>query len=150
MAKQAEVPTALGKRPGESFVDSRDENIVPRSSPLQAYNINVSKSLATENAGDQPTSMHPSYTAMAPPPPRQGPSSSGRNIPNASDTGASARSGSGSGASARIRTWQLTDFDIGKPLGRGKFGNVYLAREKNSKYIVALKVNNILSISTIP
>ena len=28
------------------------------------------------------------------------------------------------------RRWSLTDFDIGKPLGRGKFGNVYLAREK--------------------
>jgi aurora kinase len=38
------------------------------------------------------------------------------------------------------RKWQLSDFDIGKPLGRGKFGNVYLAREKKSKYIVALKV----------
>lgn len=36
--------------------------------------------------------------------------------------------------------WSLSDFDIGKPLGRGKFGNVYLAREKQSKYIVALKV----------
>ena len=36
--------------------------------------------------------------------------------------------------------WQLTDFDIGKPLGRGKFGNVYLARERKNKYIVALKV----------
>ena len=34
----------------------------------------------------------------------------------------------------------MEDFDIGKPLGRGKFGNVYLAREKQSKYIVALKV----------
>lgn len=38
------------------------------------------------------------------------------------------------------RTWTLSDFDIGRPLGRGKFGNVYLAREKKSKYIVALKV----------
>jgi len=38
------------------------------------------------------------------------------------------------------KSWSLTDFDIGKPLGRGKFGSVYLAREKNSKYIVALKV----------
>jgi len=38
------------------------------------------------------------------------------------------------------KTWELTDFDIGKPLGRGKFGNVYLAREKKSHYIVALKV----------
>jgi len=36
--------------------------------------------------------------------------------------------------------WTLEDFDIGRPLGKGKFGNVYLAREKNSKYIVALKV----------
>lgn len=36
--------------------------------------------------------------------------------------------------------WTLDDFEIGKPLGKGKFGNVYLAREKKSKYIVALKV----------
>ncbi|RHY06751.1 hypothetical protein DYB26_007296 [Aphanomyces astaci] len=38
------------------------------------------------------------------------------------------------------RVWKLTDFEIGRPLGRGKFGNVYLAREKESKYVVALKV----------
>jgi len=38
------------------------------------------------------------------------------------------------------RQWSLNDFEIGKPLGRGKFGSVYLAREKRSKYIVALKV----------
>ncbi|KAJ8683630.1 hypothetical protein QAD02_019422 [Eretmocerus hayati] len=38
------------------------------------------------------------------------------------------------------RKWAITDFDIGKPLGKGKFGNVYLAREKSSKFIVAMKV----------
>jgi hypothetical protein len=38
------------------------------------------------------------------------------------------------------KRWTLDDFDVGKPLGRGKFGNVYLAREKQSKYIIALKV----------
>ena len=38
------------------------------------------------------------------------------------------------------RSWSLKNFDIGKPLGRGKFGSVYLAREKKSKFIVALKV----------
>ncbi|KAF5726180.1 putative Serine/threonine-protein kinase [Tripterygium wilfordii] len=38
------------------------------------------------------------------------------------------------------RRWTLSDFDIGKPLGRGKFGHVYLAREKRSNHIVALKV----------
>eukprot|EP00891_Asterochloris_glomerata_P000429 jgi/Astpho2/429/fgenesh1_pg.00011_%23_26_t len=45
-----------------------------------------------------------------------------------------------SGDKAPARRWQLSDFDIGKPLGRGKFGNVYLARERKSKFIVALKV----------
>nr|CAI5866575.1 unnamed protein product [Callosobruchus analis] len=38
------------------------------------------------------------------------------------------------------RKWTLSDFDIGRPLGKGKFGNVYLAREKTSKFKVALKV----------
>lgn len=38
------------------------------------------------------------------------------------------------------KQWTLSDFEIGKPLGRGKFGNVYLARERKTKYIVALKV----------
>ena len=40
----------------------------------------------------------------------------------------------------RGQRWHLSDFEIGKPLGRGKFGSVYLAREKRTKYIVALKV----------
>jgi aurora kinase A len=38
------------------------------------------------------------------------------------------------------KKWTLADFDIGRALGKGKFGNVYLAREKTSKFIVALKV----------
>ncbi|XP_051138199.1 serine/threonine-protein kinase Aurora-3 [Andrographis paniculata] len=42
----------------------------------------------------------------------------------------------------RISTkqWSIDDFEIGKPLGKGKFGRVYLAREIKSKYVVALKV----------
>ncbi|KAE8750994.1 hypothetical protein FOCC_FOCC002422 [Frankliniella occidentalis] len=42
--------------------------------------------------------------------------------------------------SDKQRTFTLSDFDIGKALGKGKFGNVYLAREKTSKFIIALKV----------
>lgn len=38
------------------------------------------------------------------------------------------------------RAWTLDDFEIGRPLGKGQFGSVYLAREKKSKYIVGLKV----------
>jgi serine/threonine protein kinase len=43
-------------------------------------------------------------------------------------------------AAAVKKKWKLSDFDIGKPLGRGKFGCVYLAREKNTHYLCALKV----------
>jgi len=40
----------------------------------------------------------------------------------------------------RAKNWSLEDFEIGKKLGSGKFGNVYLAREHKSKYIIALKM----------
>ena len=42
------------------------------------------------------------------------------------------------------RQWAISDFDIGKPLGQGKFGKVYLGREKVSgkKKLVAIKVLN--------
>uniref|UniRef100_A0A3Q2UHN0 non-specific serine/threonine protein kinase n=1 Tax=Fundulus heteroclitus TaxID=8078 RepID=A0A3Q2UHN0_FUNHE len=39
-----------------------------------------------------------------------------------------------------IRKITIDDFDIGRPLGKGKFGNVYLARVKKLEAIVALKV----------
>jgi len=38
------------------------------------------------------------------------------------------------------KEWTLNDFEIGKPLGEGKFGHVYLARTKKTKFITALKV----------
>ncbi|XP_068120583.1 aurora kinase A [Hyperolius riggenbachi] len=38
------------------------------------------------------------------------------------------------------KQWCLDNFEIGRPLGKGKFGNVYLAREKQSRFILALKV----------
>lgn len=38
------------------------------------------------------------------------------------------------------KAWNLSMFEIGKPLGKGKFGRVYLAKEKTSGFICALKV----------
>ncbi|KAI9493091.1 serine/threonine-protein kinase 6 [Zychaea mexicana] len=38
------------------------------------------------------------------------------------------------------KQWSLSDFEIGRPLGKGNFGQVYLAREKESGFVVALKV----------
>jgi len=40
------------------------------------------------------------------------------------------------------KPWKLNDFDIGQSLGRGKFGNVVLAREKEKGFICALKILN--------
>lgn len=41
---------------------------------------------------------------------------------------------------AFVQRWTIDDFEIGKPLGRGKFGHVYLARLINTNLIVALKL----------
>lgn len=38
------------------------------------------------------------------------------------------------------KKWVMDDFEVGKALGRGKFGCVYLARERRTKFLVALKV----------
>ena len=38
------------------------------------------------------------------------------------------------------KVWSLDDFDIGRVLGSGMFGKVYLAREKTTGFILALKM----------
>lgn len=38
-----------------------------------------------------------------------------------------------------MKKWNLNNFDIGRFLGKGKFGAVFLAREKSSQFVVALK-----------
>ena len=59
----------------------------------------------------------------------------------------------GPSCESKGRRWQLSDFDIGKSLGKGKFGNVYLARERSTKYIIALKVRkfsyNVATYATL-
>lgn len=56
--------------------------------------------------------------------------------------GKSTKSQIPSNASKRIepRVWRLDDFEMGNPLGEGRFGRVYMAREKTSKKIVAIKL----------
>uniref|UniRef100_A0A915C9L9 Aurora kinase n=1 Tax=Parascaris univalens TaxID=6257 RepID=A0A915C9L9_PARUN len=44
------------------------------------------------------------------------------------------------GVAMKDKEWTLDDFEVGRPLGKGKFGNVYLAREVDSKFVVAIKV----------
>ncbi len=38
------------------------------------------------------------------------------------------------------KKFHLGMFEIGRPLGKGKFGRVYLARERKSGFVCALKV----------
>ena len=82
--------------------------------------------------------------AMGPPPPRALESARDATQGSRASTDSKPVATTSSRTSAqhvdKDRRWQLTDFDIGKPLGRGKFGNVYLARERQTKFIIALKV----------
>jgi serine/threonine protein kinase len=39
----------------------------------------------------------------------------------------------------QIKRWSKADFEMGPPIGKGQFGHVYVAREKESHYIVAIK-----------
>lgn len=41
-----------------------------------------------------------------------------------------------------LKKFCIDDFEVGAKLGNGRFGDVYLAREKKSSYIVALKILN--------
>lgn len=63
-----------------------------------------------------------------------------RTYQNASSSAATTPSDDVAARAREGKQWKLDDFEIGKPLGRGKFGSVYLAREKKSKYVVAIKV----------
>ncbi|GIQ83779.1 aurora kinase [Kipferlia bialata] len=42
--------------------------------------------------------------------------------------------------------WTLADFELGKLLGKGKYGRVFMARERQTNYIVALKVLDAATI----
>lgn len=39
------------------------------------------------------------------------------------------------------RQWSLADFEIGKRLGKGKFGSVYLAREVKVTHLISHAIN---------
>lgn len=154
--KSTDAATTLGKRP---FGSARDleENKAPRTdasrhltgdpmklkssaSPVMAPPPPPTRGvlMPSNNAG---ASRHlPSHSVGVAPQPTSLTSSTTTAFLSGRDRGGVRASGDDTGSRGRIRSWQLSDFDIGKPLGRGKFGNVYLAREKNSKYIVALKV----------
>ena len=44
------------------------------------------------------------------------------------------------------RQWSLADFDVGKPLGKGKFGRVYLAREIKVNFPIPLNHDHHINV----
>jgi serine/threonine protein kinase len=59
--------------------------------------------------------------------------------PSSSSSAEGARTNAEPAAFAFTPTHSLADFDIGKPLGKGKYARVYLAREKKHNWICAIK-----------
>eukprot|EP00953_Heterococcus_sp_UTEX-ZZ885_P023739 13036-Heterococcus_DN1.PRE.1 len=54
---------------------------------------------------------------------------------------------SGTTSSSVGREWCLSDFEIGATLGQGAFGAVWLAREKKSQFLTALKVHTCYNLA---
>lgn len=41
------------------------------------------------------------------------------------------------------KQWSINDFEIGKPIGKGKFGRVYLAREIKVGFLCLWNLENV-------
>ena len=39
------------------------------------------------------------------------------------------------------KEWKFDDFKIGKSIGKGRFGSVYVAKEKKSSYVVGMSTH---------
>ncbi|KAJ2607047.1 spindle assembly checkpoint kinase [Coemansia sp. RSA 1804] len=89
-------------------------------------------------ARQRPHGGRPMPQRPNPPPPTSLTERTASSKPNAN--GATSGSGGGASDGGGSRRWSLSDFDIGRVLGKGKFGRAYLAREKNTNFICALKV----------
>nr|XP_034978934.1 aurora kinase A isoform X1 [Zootoca vivipara]XP_034978935.1 aurora kinase A isoform X1 [Zootoca vivipara] len=111
---QAQKPVASAKRP---------KQLTPHHPTLLVQP--TSRSLGPSKATD--TSQQPSVSGK-------------KTEPGVSNQKKEAKGVSNPKSETKKKQWSLDDFEIGRPLGKGKFGNVYLAREKESKFILALKV----------
>ncbi|CAL8100943.1 unnamed protein product [Orchesella dallaii] len=127
---------AVPLAPGEKQKSHHHYHQAASSSMKQSTTTSKSKTESMDSVGMMgPPMAPPSHSRSGVPKQDQnGPSSqqshtTGRRSIRLSDDG-----------KGGARRWTLNDFEIGRPLGKGKFGNVYLAREKKSRYIIALKV----------
>nr|XP_056700865.1 aurora kinase A [Euleptes europaea] len=115
-SKARRLPVSHPKRPNQLIQQQRPTTQVPSTPMTRVQNK------PTE------TSQQPSTSGKKPEP--ESVANQKKETPGTSNTK----------NEEKKKQWSLDDFEIGRPLGKGKFGNVYLAREKESKFILALKV----------
>eukprot|EP00033_Pygsuia_biforma_P004355 GCRY01004774.1.p1 GENE.GCRY01004774.1~~GCRY01004774.1.p1 ORF type:complete len:378 (+),score=75.00 GCRY01004774.1:188-1321(+) len=139
----AKVTSIIAKEnsPNLTTISANSSKNAPKTFSGGAQRVPVSKPISS-SAPLNPTPASASSTTHSSTVPHQPLQSSVNNttIGNSTALKASSSSTTVQKKQKPQQKWQLSDFDIGKPLGKGKFGRVYLAREKKSKYIVALKV----------
>lgn len=114
------------QRPGAAVV-GKVAAPAPRQEPVAA-------AAATKQAPEQSRPASQIQTSGA-----SGDNAGVKSFPSTASSSGSSNNGTGQ-TNEKKAPWCLSNFDIGRPLGRGKFGNVYLAREKDTKFVVALKV----------
>lgn len=96
--------------------------------------------------GGRAESRSPSLAPVSGKSPRAAAGSLGRTRRSSGDSasslgmGASSQRMSASAEALLCRPWRTEDFALGRPLGKGKFGNVYFARQRATNAPVALKV----------
>lgn len=91
--------------------------------------------LALQNTNDNKTN-----SMNIPPSPGKGGSQGTLVTRNTDENGEKRTSTSGHEQPSVPKELHLGMFEIGKPLGKGKFGRVYLAKERSSGFVCALKV----------
>ncbi|KAL8906047.1 MAG: hypothetical protein Q9207_002277 [Kuettlingeria erythrocarpa] len=107
---------------------------------LQNNNETVTKTTITaiSTGSQQPQWRGSQIPPSAPSPPRKAPSASSSARP--SDESIVQRLSNPPTQEPQPRKFHLGMFEIGKPLGKGKFGRVYLAKERSTGFVCALKV----------
>lgn len=125
------------------FKEQKQRSILPQQSKTTILSSNANNK--TYNSNQTESIKNPNHLNIKPPVQRS------QNTASVNSTSSSVQHGElyhqqnpngapSQGGNRQGKSWSLVNFDIGRPLGRGKFGNVYLAREKETKFVIALKV----------
>lgn len=115
-------------RPNDNLSHSKffpNSVIIGQGCDTQGENSNTSPFIHFQNPGNKPQSLK----------------TEGVNFRNFENQTTPVREGyNGANQYFNPADWKIEDFQVGKPLGNGKFGRVYLARERKSGLVVALKI----------